>query len=69
MTLRLELNYKGNNYKIIYLEDKLLFIGDLTITKKDYNEIKVLEKSIFIFIILYRYTNILYNNFTNEILE
>lgn len=68
-TLRLEPNYKDSNCKTIHSEDRLLSAGDLATTGKYCDEIEVLEKSISVFIVLYRHADILLYNSNIEILE
>jgi hypothetical protein len=67
--LKIVLSFKGGDYKIIYLEDEFLAIGDLVTTRKQFNKIKELKRSFSIFIALYRWADKLYHNSNIEILE
>jgi hypothetical protein len=52
--LKIELSFKGGDYKTIYLENEFLLIGDLITTRKQRNKIKELKRSFSTFITLYR---------------
>lgn len=67
--LKIELSFKGGDYKTIYLEDKFLLTGDLVTTRKQLNKIKELKRLFSTFITLYRQADKLYYNSDIEILK
>jgi hypothetical protein len=52
--LKIKLNFKGGDYKMIHLEDEFLAMGDLITTRKQLDEIEELKRSFSAFITLYR---------------